>query len=160
MCYMYELPVIQHASLTVSIRPNGRFTYSGLIHKPTSGDHFGEIAIIEYSCTTKRIVICSYNPFYYFFFEKLPIVVVRDVCPSVPTEHSIREYIRFARGTGTTDAVATVMNNISTIKALGPGCSTRSAAVFLDLEKAFELVSSTVVLNLCNFQNGTPQGGS
>ena len=54
----------------------------------------------------------------------------------------------FRHGTGTTDAVATVLNNVSTIKALGPGCSTRSAAVFLDLEKAFELVSSTVVLNV------------
>ena len=40
------------------------------------------------------------------------------------------------------------MNNVSNIKALGPGCSTRSAAVFLDLEKDFELVSSTVVLNV------------
>ena len=54
----------------------------------------------------------------------------------------------FRHGTGTTDAVATVLNNVSTIKALGPECSTRSAAVFLDLEKAFELVSSTVVLNV------------
>ena len=54
----------------------------------------------------------------------------------------------FRHGTGTTDAVATVLNNVSTIKALGPRCSTRSAAVFLDLEKAFELVSSTVVLNV------------
>ena len=54
----------------------------------------------------------------------------------------------FRHGTGTTDAVATVLNNVSTIKALRPGCSTRSAAVFLDLEKAFELVSSTVVLNV------------
>ena len=58
------------------------------------------------------------------------------------------QVLGFRRGTGTTDAVATVLNNVSTIKALGPGCSTRSAAVFLDLEKAFELVSSTVVLNV------------
>ena len=54
----------------------------------------------------------------------------------------------FRRGTRTSDAVATVVSNMFSIKALAPECSTRSAAVFSDLEKPFDVVSLTVVLNV------------
>ena len=52
----------------------------------------------------------------------------------------------FKRGFGTTDAVATLLQKVTLIMTLRPGYKSRTTTIFLDLEKAFELVSKEVVL--------------
>ena len=52
----------------------------------------------------------------------------------------------FKRGFGTTDAVATLLQKVTPIRTLRPGYKSRATTIFLDLEKAFELVSKEVIL--------------
>ena len=52
----------------------------------------------------------------------------------------------FRRGFGTTDAVATLLNKVTPIRTLRHVCKSRTPTIFLDLEKAFELVSKEVIL--------------
>ena len=47
----------------------------------------------------------------------------------------------FRSGVGTIDAIATIIHMAALITALRRGYKSRSATIFLDLEKAFELVS-------------------
>ena len=52
----------------------------------------------------------------------------------------------FKRGFGTIDAVATLLQKVTPIRTLRPGYKSRTTTIFLDLEKAFELVSKEVIL--------------
>ena len=52
----------------------------------------------------------------------------------------------FKRGFGTTDAVATLLQKVTPIRTLRPGYKSRTTTIFLDLEKAFELVSKEAIL--------------
>ena len=52
----------------------------------------------------------------------------------------------FRSGVGTIDAIATLIHKAAPITTLRGGYKSRSATIFLDLEKAFELVSKEVVL--------------
>ena len=59
----------------------------------------------------------------------------------------------FRPGVGTMDAIATLLQHVSPIKTYRNGHSTRTVAIFLDLEKAFELVSAEVILE-CMIKQG------
>ena len=52
----------------------------------------------------------------------------------------------FRSGVGTIDAIATLIHKAAPITTLRGGYKSRSTTIFLDLEKAFELVSKDVVL--------------
>ena len=52
----------------------------------------------------------------------------------------------FRSGIGTIDVIATLIHTAAPITALRRGYNSRSATIFLDLEKAFELVSKEVLL--------------
>ena len=52
----------------------------------------------------------------------------------------------FRSGVGTINAIATLIHTAAPITALRSGYKSRSATVFLDLEKAFELVSNEILL--------------
>ena len=52
----------------------------------------------------------------------------------------------FRSGGGTIDPIATLIHTAAPITALRRGYNSRSATIFLDLEKAFELVSKEVLL--------------
>ena len=52
----------------------------------------------------------------------------------------------FRSGVGTTEAIATLIHKAAPINTFRRGYKFRSATLFLDLEKAFELVSKEVVL--------------
>ena len=52
----------------------------------------------------------------------------------------------FRSGVGTIDAIATLIHTAAPITSLRRGYNSRSATIFLDLEKSFELVSKEVLL--------------
>ena len=54
----------------------------------------------------------------------------------------------FRSGVGTNDAIATLLHNAAPITTFRRGYTSRSAIIFLDLERAFELVTKEVVLEL------------
>ena len=63
------------------------------------------------------------------------------------TAQPINPYsLGFRSGGGTIDAIATLIHTAAQITALRSGYNSRSATIFLDLEKAFELVSKEVLL--------------
>ena len=55
-------------------------------------------------------------------------------------------YLGFRSGVGTIDAIATLLHKAAPITTFRKGYKFRSATIFQDLEKAFELVSKKVVL--------------
>ena len=63
--------------------------------------------------------------------------------------HPINPYsLGFRSGVGTVDAIAILVHTAAPITTLRSGYKSRSATIFLDLEKAFALVSKEVLLEL------------
>ena len=75
-------------------------------------------------------------------------VMERLVLASIKcSAHPINPYsLGYRSGVGTIDAIATLIHMAAPITALRRGRKSRSATIFIDLEKAFKLVSKEVLL--------------